>query len=599
MSPPAQGLPEIGTIALIRRLLADYGLTQWRRYALAFVFMGISAGATALMAYLIGTITNQAYLHRDFKAVVIICLGAVAMMIGKGLATYGQAVIMSRIGNHIIAQNQRLLFDRLMQHSLGFFSERHSSEFMARLGAGASAATQVLNMVVMALGRDILTLIGLAAVMVMQDPMLSLLVFVVSPPAALILRKITRRVRAIARSQWDSGRQLMETLQETVVGIRIVKTFTLEDELRARYFASVAQVEKQANKLARVANRSSPIMEALGGIAVAAGLAYAAYRSIVTGSTPGEFFSFITAFLLAAEPAKRLARLNLDLNAALVGVRVLFELIDAPLTEPDDRDRPALRPDVARVEFKDVNFSYVANQPVLRNLSLIANAGKITALVGPSGGGKSTIFNLILRLYDPQSGAIVIGNQTIADVSRRSLRQQIAYVGQEIFLFRGSIRDNIASGKSGATEEEVIAAAKAANAHDFIMSLPGGYDSPVGEHGLKLSGGQRQRVAIARALIKNAPLILLDEATASLDSESERLVRDAINHLMKDRTTIAIAHRLHTVAHADQIYVIENGMVSESGRHDELLRKGGRYATFYRLQLKDQEEAPLPAAAAG
>jgi ATP-binding cassette subfamily B protein len=247
---------------------------------------------------------------------------------------------------------------------------------------------------------------------------------------------------------------------------------------------------------------------------------------------------------------------------------------------------------------RDVTFGYQPGDTVLSKLSLTAEASKVTALVGPSGGGKSTVLNLILRLYEAQSGAITIDGQNIADVSRHSLRKQIAYVGQDVFLFRGSIRENIAFGKPDASEDEIIAAAKAAYAHDFIIMFPNGYDTPVGEHGLKLSGGQRQRIAVARALIKDAPLILLDEATAALDSESERQVQDAIARLMQGRTTLVIAHRLHTVAHADRIYVLEQGEVTESGKHEELLRKGGRYASFYRLQLQSQEPRdPRPAAA--
>ena len=230
-------------------------------------------------------------------------------------------------------------------------------------------------------------------------------------------------------------------------------------------------------------------------------------------------------------------------------------------------------------------------------MSFVAEPGKLTALVGPSGGGKSTVFNLILRFYEPEAGTVLIDEQDITKVSRRSLRHQVAYVGQDVFLFRGTIRENIAFGKPNATEDEIVAAAKAAYAHDFIMSFPRGYDAPVGEHGLQLSGGQRQRVAIARALIKNAPIILLDEATAALDSESELQVREAMDHLCQGRTTLAIAHRLSTIAHADRIHVVENGHVVESGRHDELLRKNGRYAAFYRLQLKEQEpDKPVAAA---
>jgi ATP-binding cassette, subfamily B, bacterial MsbA len=302
--------------------------------------------------------------------------------------------------------------------------------------------------------------------------------------------------------------------------------------------------------------------------------------------------------LLAYEPAKRLARLNLDLNSALVGVRVLFDVIDSPPSEPADTGRPALVLGDARVEFRDVSFAYRPDETVIRNLSFAAEPGRVTALVGSSGGGKSTILNLILRLHEAERGSILIDGQDIGTVSRQSLRRQIAYVGQDVFLFRSSIRDNIAFGRPGAGEAAVEAAAKAAFAHDFIMGFPQGYDTPVGEHGLQLSGGQRQRVAVARALIKDAPIILLDEATAALDSESERQVQQAIARLTEGRTTIVIAHRLHTVTHADRIHVIEDGRLAESGRHEELLRKGGRYASFYRLQLQEQSPPAQPAAVA-
>jgi len=574
---------------LIRRLVTEYGVKHWKSYAVAFVLMAITAAGTALIAYLMGTIVNKAYVDRSFAAIVVIGLVTIVIFCTRGAATYFQAVILSRIGNSIIAENQRKLFDRLMRQNLGFFAERHSSEFLHRLATGASSATQVLNLLITAVGRDLLSLIGLATVMVIQDPVMSISAAIVAPPALWMIRKLVRRVKAVAKAQFTGGTRLFETLQETISGIRIVKAFTLEDRLRKRYYDNVAAVEYEANKMARVSNRSSPMMEALAGIAIAGGVIYGGYRTIEMNATPGEFFSFITAFLLAYEPAKRLARLNIELNAGLIGVRQLFDIIDAPSTEAADDNKPKLVMDRGQVEFRDVWFAYRDKEPVLRGLSFTAEAGQMTALVGPSGGGKSTILNTILRLYEPQSGTIAIDGQAIANVSRHSLRQQIAYVGQDVFLFHGTIRDNIAFGKDGATEDDIVAAAKAANAHDFIMSFPRGYDTHTGEQGLQLSGGQRQRIAVARALIRDARLILLDEATAALDSESERLVQDAITHLTQGRTTIVIAHRLHTVAHADCIFVIEDGVVSESGRHDELLCKGGRYASFYRLQLQAQE----------
>jgi ATP-binding cassette subfamily B protein len=376
-------------------------------------------------------------------------------------------------------------------------------------------------------------------------------------------------------------------MQESLQGIRTVKAFTLEGAMEERIGRSIDAVEANSNKMARVGNRSGPLMEMLGGFAIAGCLMYGGYRVIATGATPGQFFSFITAFLLAYEPAKRLARLNIDLNSSLVGARKLLEIVDSPATEPDDSDKPALVLTEASVSFRDVTFAYRDNETVLHRMNFTAEPGRTTALVGPSGGGKSTVLSLLLRFYEPQLGAIVIDGQIISDVSRRSLRQQIAYVGQDVYLFRDTIRANIAFGRPGATEAEIVAAAKAAYAHDFIMSFPLGYDTPVGEHGAQLSGGQRQRVAIARALIKDAPIVLLDEATAALDSESERLVQDAIARLCENRTTLVIAHRLHTIMHADQILVVEGGTVVETGRHDELLRLGGRYSVFYRLQHRD------------
>jgi ATP-binding cassette subfamily B protein len=580
------------TAALVKRLLVEQAAGQWRRYALAFGLMGIAAASTALGAYLIGDVINQAYVHKNLPGIIILAVVTAVIFMVKAMATYGQALMLARIGNRIIADNQRRMFAKLLQHNVGYFADRHSSEFMARLTTGAAAASQVLNLLITSIGRDLFSLIGLAAVMALQDPVMSLFSIIVVPPAMLILRKMIRRIKTIAHHQFTGSARVLEALQETLQGLRIVKAFTLEDDLRARFDAHVAELEKESNKWARVAYRSGPLMEALGGFAIAGALIYGGFRVIETGATPGQFFSFLAAFMLAYEPAKRLARLNIDLNSGLVGVRILFEVIDHPPTEQPDTEKPALKLSTAHVEFAHVQFAYRPGERVIRNLSFVAEPGRVTALVGPSGGGKSTILNLILRFYEVDGGVIAIDAQNIAAVSRRSLRSQVAYVGQDVFLFRGSVRDNIALGRPDATDAEIVSAAKAAYAHDFIMAFPRGYDTPVGEHGMQVAGGERQRIAVARALLKNAPIILLDEATASLDSESERQVQGAIEHLCQGRTTIVIAHRLHTVVDAHRIFVIEDGTVAESGRHEELLRKGGRYASFYRLQLRDQERLP-------
>src|SRR5262245_24484404 len=581
-----------GTPALIRRLFMEQAWGQRRRYALAAGLMLVAAAGTALPAYLIGPVINAAYLHQDLPAIVWLALATAVVFMVKALAAYGGAVQLARIGNRIIADNQRKVFARLLQHNLGFFANRHSSEFMARLTTGAVAGSQALNRVITSIGRDLVTLIALVVVMARQDPVLSLFSVIAVPPAMLILRKMIKRIRAVAHQQFAGNTNILETMQEAVQGIRIVKAYSLEDAMQRRFDSHVAELEQESNKWARIANRSGPLMEALGGFAIAIALVYGGYRVILTGATPGQFFSFLAAFMLAYEPAKRLARLNIDLNSMLVGVRILFEVIDHPPTEAPDDQKPPLKLSTAQVEFANVQFAYRPGERVIRNLSFIAEPGRVTALVGPSGGGKSTILNLILRLYEVDSGAVIIDGQNIAAAARRSLRSQIAYVGQDVFLFHGSVRDNIAVGRPGAGEAEIVAAAKAAYAHDFIMAFPRGYDAEVGEHGMQVAGGERQRIAIARALLKDAPIILLDEATASLDSESERQVQGAIEHLCQGRTTIVIAHRLHTVVDAHRIFVIEDGAVAESGRHDELLRKGGRYASFYRLQLRDQEPGP-------
>ena len=596
ISSPNDSNPSItqdpyGAARLIRRLIKEQGATYWRPYAVSFVLMAIAAAATALSTYLLKDVINAAYEERNFKSIVWLSIAIAVIFTIRGAATYGQSVNLQRIANAILARNQRQLFAKLMRENIGFFSDRHSSEFLARMTLGATAIAQVLNLLITSVGRDLLTLTGLLIVMVVQDPIMALFGLFIAPPAIIVLRKLMRRMTGLAGNQFTGIANIQETMLESLQGIRTVKAFTLEQNMQKRIDSNISAVEANANKMARVSNRSSPLMETLAGLAICATLIYSGYQIVEQQATPGQFISFLAAFLLAYEPAKRLARFNLDMNAALVGARKLIEIIDSPSTEPDDSDKPALALKDARVELRDVTFAYRPGETVLDRMSLVAEPGKVTALVGPSGGGKSTVLNLVLRLYETSGGEILIDGQNIAEVSRRSLRQQTAYVGQDVFLFRDTIRENIAFGKPGATDEEIIAAANAACAHEFIMSFPLGYQTPVGEHGLQLSGGQRQRIAIARALIKNAPIILLDEATAALDSEFERQVQEAIEHLCQGRTTLVIAHRLHTIMHSDTIHVIEGGQVVESGRHDDLLRRNGRYASFFRLQY--HETRPL------
>jgi ATP-binding cassette, subfamily B, bacterial MsbA len=571
--------------ATLRRLLTDQGFKHWKGYLFAFAMMGLIALTTSLSAWIIGQIVNRIFVGRSLTAVWEITAAIVTIYTVKGLATYGQQVVMSRIGNSIVADVQRRIFDQMLRMKVSYYSRSHSSEFIARQAFIAQSASTVLNLLITTLSRDALTIVGLIIVMVSQDPLLSLLALMLVPVAAVGVRKIGMRVRKIMASEFQGAMQMMESLAETAQGVRIVKAFTLESFMRARQAKAIASFQSAANKLARVSSRTSPIMESLGGFAIAAVVLYSGFTVIIRGNPPGSLFSFITSVIMLYEPMKRVARLHVDVSSALFGVGMLYNFLDERDYEEDAPHAPDLEVTDGRIEFRDVVFGYRPGEPVLHAMSFVAEAGRTTALVGRSGGGKTTVMNLILRLYEVGSGQILCDGVDIATVTRSSLRRQIAYVAQENFLFKGSIRENIAMGRPGASEEEVVAAAKAAYAHDFIMGFERGYDSPCGEHGMQLSGGQRQRIAIARAFLKDAPIILLDEATSALDSESEQAIQKALSTLCEGRTTIVIAHRLSTVAQADEILVVDRGRIVERGQHGELLAMGRTYTHIAQTQF--------------
>jgi ATP-binding cassette, subfamily B, bacterial MsbA len=571
--------------AVLRRLLLDQGAKHWKGYVFAFAMMGLIALTTSLSAWIIGKIVDKIFVGRSLKAVWEITAAIVAIYTVKGAATYGQQVVLSRVANGIVADIQRRIFDQMLRMKVAYYSRSHSSEFIARQAFIAQSASTVLNLLITTLSRDALTIVGLVIVMVSQDPVLSAFALMFVPLAAVGVRKIGIRVKTIMASEFQGAMQMMESLQETAQGIRIVKAFTLEDFMRERQGSAIEGFRKAANKLARVSSRTSPIMESLGGFAIAAVVLYSGFTVIVRGNPPGSLFSFITSVIMLYEPMKRVARLHVDLSASLFGVAMLYSFLDERDFEEDPPQASELEVTQGRIEFRDVVFGYRPEERVLHSVNFVAEAGKTTALVGRSGGGKSTVMNLILRLYDIESGQILCDGVDTATVTRESLRRQIGYVAQENFLFKGSVRDNIAMGRPGASEAEIVAAARAAYAHDFIMGFEQGYDTPCGEHGMQLSGGQRQRIAIARAFLKDAPIILLDEATSALDSESEQAIQKALHTLCEGRTTIVIAHRLSTVAQADEICVIDRGRIVERGRHGELLAQGRTYSHIAQTQF--------------
>lgn len=579
-------------LTLIKRLF----LERWReyapKYAIAFALMFLVSGTTAAAAYLMKDVINLIFVDRDPNALYWIPLVVLSIYAVKGTASYFQEVMMARIGNGMVADTQKRMFGRLIAQDMGFYQSHASSDLITRITQNAQATREAVNLLATSLGRDLVTLISLIGVMVVQQPILFLICVLGAPIGIVIQRGLVKRIGKIGRREVLSISAIVNTMRETAQGIRVVKAFTLENSMKSRMDNAVTAVERISNRIISINARVNPMVDTLGGFAVAGVIFYAGWRSITYNEMPGEFFSFITALLMAYEPARRLARLQLRLNQALIGVRMMYELIDAEPTIADRPDAPELEVAQGEIRLEDVCFSYKDDTTVLNDLTITAEAGKTTALVGLSGSGKSTIMNLILRFWDPTSGKVSIDGQDIKDVKLDSLRSQVSLVSQDVFLFEGTVRENIASGMKDATEAEIIAAAEAAYAHHFIMDLPQGYDTEVGELGGQLSGGQRQRISIARAFLKNSPIILLDEPTSALDSESEQAIQHALKQLTKRRTTLVIAHRLATVLNADRILVIENGKLAESGTHRELLAGDGLYARLYDIQYaQDNREA--------
>ena len=576
---------------LYKRLL-QYVKPYRAKLILAMICMVFVALSTSGSAYLVQPAVDKIFVDKSMRMLFLIPLAIVGLYLIKGIFSYGQVYLMSYVGNRIVADLRDKLYNHLQYLSLSFFTKTPTGILISRLtndvtliqGAVSSALTRIL--------MDTFTIIGLTGVAFYMDWKLACIAFVIFPLAAIPIYKFGAKLRKFSTKGQIRMGFITSLLQETISGNRIVKAFTMEDYESRRFSAENDRFFKIVMKRQKIKALSSPVVEALGGLATAGILLIGGYSVIKGNSTPGPFMSFMAALAFMYRPVKSLSMVNDIVQGGLAAGSRVFELLD---TIPEIRDADGAVPLQGISEgitFEHLSFKY-EDEMVLKDINLEVKVGEVLALVGTSGAGKTTLVNLIPRFYDVDEGRITIDGRDISTLTIKSLREHIGIVTQQTILFNDTARNNIAYGDITRSEEEIVKAAKAANAHGFIEKLPLGYDTIIGEQGVKLSGGERQRISIARALLKNAPILILDEATSSLDSESELQVQTALERLMANRTVFLIAHRLSTIRNAHRILVIDNGRIVEEGNHDELLARNHIYKRLYQIQFRDDGETVL------
>jgi len=559
------------------------------KFFLALLCMLVVGASTSGLAFLVKPALDGIFLKKDAQMLIWIPIVVIFIYTAKGLCSYGQMVLMNYIGLRVVADLRSRLYQQIQKQSLSFFTKHPTGVLMSRITNDAGTLQGAVSDAVTTMFKDSFTLIGLIFVIFYRDWKLAVIAMFVFPLIIYPIAKFGKKMRSVAtRTQITMG-TLTTLLHETISGTRIVKAFGMEDYENRRFSEENERFFKLNIKAVSINAASSPFMEFLGGVGIAAIILYGGLQVIKGGATPGTFFSFLTALIMLYEPVKRLTNMNNTIQQGIAGAQRVFSLIDMEPEIKNSMGAVSLTKISRGIDVESVTFRY-EETPVLKDINLSIKSGEVVAFVGMSGGGKTTLVNLIPRFYDVSAGRILIDGHDVRDVTIESLREQIAMVTQQTILFNDTVKNNIAYGDIQRSEEEIIRAAQAAYAHDFIMQLPLGYDTIIGEQGTKLSGGERQRISIARAILKDAPILILDEATSSLDTEAEIEVQKALDNLMAGRTTLVIAHRLSTIRNADRIIVLINGRIVEEGTHEYLLERKGEYFKLYQMQFSEDDD---------
>jgi len=551
------------------------------------VCMVVVASMAGAQAYMVKPLLDEIFFKQDRTMLLLVPLGILGIFLFKGLFYYGYNYLLAKVGQSVIKDLRYILYKHIQSLPLSFFQKKPTGELISRIISDVTLIQGAVSNVLVGILKDTCQVFFLIGVIFYQDWRMASIAMVSLPLVIYPIINFGRRHRRLSRGSQQTTAEVSNILYETITGNRIVKAFCMEKYEVSRFAETIDRLFAIVMRDTRIGAISRPLMEFLGGVGISLVVLYGGSQVLAGKSTPGTFFSFLTALIMIYEPIKGVSAINNTLQQGIAAAERVFEILDVESEVFEKSDAVELPPVKESIEFKDVRFRYEDDTEILKDINLKISPGEVLAIVGSSGGGKSTLVNLIPRFFDVSSGSVRIDNTDIRDVTLKSLRHQIGMVTQQTILFNDTIRNNIAYGSQDATYEQIEAAARAAHALNFIRKLPDGFDTVIGESGARLSGGERQRISIARAILKDAPILILDEATSSLDTESEREVQQAIENLVQSRTTFVIAHRLSTIRNAHRIIVINDGRIVEEGTHETLLPQGGIYKMLYDMQFQD------------